>query len=202
MREFDDRHTGLSLLSAQFVQIISTDPGGQGTNVIRGHAQFWPNARATFQPGCNTTECSHIRAPSYYFASLYPENKFIGIDCSLSDIGNIPPNANLTSPDYSTFGYFNDEKRGVFCLQTTPCFPFTASVYNTIYNGPPNPNRRCKKCHHNHHKPGCTSAKDYVKSIFSEHEWKALLKYLKHISKQLSNEGKNQTNDKDKDKKA
>lgn len=78
--------------------------------------------RSQLQPGCTEQfkNCGHIKAVTYYYASLFPQFKFIGGDCKYPDP--------MFSSKKSLFGEFNDGKYGEFCFQTTPCFPFTQTI--------------------------------------------------------------------------
>lgn len=108
---------GLNKSCAHFVQILHTEPNGFGTNKLRGNVDFFANNRSSTQPGCNYEHCSHAKAIFYYFASLYPQNRFIGsTNCEHSNTKGVK--------DTSTFGQFNDGKSGVFCFDTEPCSPY------------------------------------------------------------------------------
>lgn len=111
---------GLNKSCAQFVQVLHTNPGGMGTRLLRGDADFFANNRSEFQPGCTTKDCGHANAVYFYYASLFPQNIFIGGDCSQLD--------EIYSTTTSIFGSCCDEKNGVFCFQTTPCLPYARSI--------------------------------------------------------------------------
>lgn len=118
--------------------MLHTTPGLLGTALLRGDADFFANNRSEFQPGCTFKQCGHGKAIYYYFASLFPQNKFIGGDCRLLD---------TTQSTYKTkFGQFNDGKNGVFCFDTTPCFPYAKTIQS--YKNSPNCGNcnRSKKC--------------------------------------------------------
>lgn len=90
--------------------MLHTDPGDIGTSLLRGHADFFANRKSFTQPGCRIKPCGHGKAVFYYYASLFPQNKFIGKNCN-----------NQNSDDTHVFG---EGGRGVFCFRTTPCFPY------------------------------------------------------------------------------
>lgn len=130
-RRFDELNIGLNKSCAQFVQVLHTNPIGLGTTLLRGDADFYANNRTEFQPGCTITECGHSKSFYYYYASLFRQNKFIGGDCQLQDESGL-------SAYTSTFGQFNDHKSGVFCFQTTPCFPYAIKIKQRCMH--------CNKC--------------------------------------------------------
>lgn len=112
---YDALNIGLNSSCAQFVQVLHTEPGNSGTVMLRGDADFFANKYSLFQPGCEFEQCSHDKAVYYYYASLFPHNKFIGEDCNLL----------LKNTSHkSQFGQFNDGKSGVFCFNTNPCLPY------------------------------------------------------------------------------
>lgn len=131
---YDENNIGLNQTCAQFVQVLHTTPGLLGTALLRGDADFFANIRSEFQPGCTFKQCGHGKAVYYYYASLFPEYKFISGDCRLVDV--------TQSPYTTRFGQFYDGKRGVFCLDTTPCFPYAQTI--EVNNG----RRHCKKYSH------------------------------------------------------
>lgn len=119
-RRFDELNIGLNKSCAQFVQVLHCDPNGLGTSLLRGDADFYANIESAFQPGCTITECGHSKAFYYYYASLFPQYKFIGGDCRTHQ--------DLETTHTSRFGQFNDQKEGVFCFQTKPCFPYAIKI--------------------------------------------------------------------------
>lgn len=117
---FDQLQIGLNATNARFVQVLHTNVGGLGTTLQRGDVDFYANNRSIFQPGCTIPKCSHDKSTLFYFASLFPENKFYGTQCG--QMSSTYPN------EMSRFGEFNDGKYGQFCFDTTPCFPYATTV--------------------------------------------------------------------------
>lgn len=102
---------GLNRTCAKFVQVLHTDGDDFGIGASIGDADFYANNNSFSQPGVLFKPLGHIKAIYFYFASLFPENKFIGIECD-------------TFESISRFGGFNDGEVGVFCFNTTACFPY------------------------------------------------------------------------------
>lgn len=100
------------------MQVLHTNAGELGTNKSIGDADFFANFGTVIQPGCSFKQCGHAKAPFYYYASLFPQNEFIGVDCEQQDTKQIDLN--------SRFGFFTDGRVGEFCFNTTACFPYTA----------------------------------------------------------------------------
>lgn len=118
---FDGGLNGLNKTCAQFVQVLHTNPGELGTNEQRGDLNFYANNRTTLQPGCPFKQCGHAKAIFYYFASLFPQYEFIGVDCNQQD-------SRQSDAIFSRFGFLNDGNEGNFCFNTTSCFPFTPEI--------------------------------------------------------------------------
>lgn len=112
---FTEPGSGLNRSCAQFVQVLHTSE--LGTNKSIGNADFFANFGSVIQPGCPFKQCGHAKALFYYYASLFAQNEFIGVDCEQSDSKQIDLN--------SRFGFFTDGKAGEFCFNTTACFPYT-----------------------------------------------------------------------------
>lgn len=110
------RQNTLNSSCAQFVQVIHTKTILSGTSRHLGDSDFFANILSRQQPGCGFLDnsCSHSRAHELYFASMFPENKFIGYTSPLS--------RNLENG--SRFGFFNDRKKGTFYFNTTACFGY------------------------------------------------------------------------------
>lgn len=104
--------------------MLHTDPGDFGTVFNRGHVDFWANNRTELQPGCTFKQCGHGKAIYYYFASLFPQYKFIGRNCLALDMTCLT----CINSDTSRFGLFNDGKIGQFFIDTTPCFPYAQTL--------------------------------------------------------------------------
>lgn len=120
---FDSTKNGLNKTCAKFVQVLHTNPGELGTNEQRGDLNFYANNKTNVQPGCPFKQCGHAKAIFYYFASLFPQYEFIGVQCEQQD-------ARQVDIDFIRFGFFNAENgygRGNFCFNTTSCFPFTSN---------------------------------------------------------------------------
>lgn len=105
---------GLNTSSAQFVRVLHTSKL-LGVQPRIGHSDFYPNKYKAKQPGCSVDTCSHTRATQLFYASCFPENKFIGTDCAKSDI-------------QSEYGLYADGKSGCFDFDTSDCFPFTLPI--------------------------------------------------------------------------
>ncbi|XP_031626768.1 pancreatic lipase-related protein 2-like isoform X2 [Contarinia nasturtii] len=114
---FDETEHGLNKTCARFVQVLHTNPGELGTNKPRGSLNFYANNKTTTQPGCPFKQCGHAKAIFYYFASLFPQYEFIGVDCEQQD-------SREADTVFSRFGFFTDDIEGSFCFNTTSCFPF------------------------------------------------------------------------------
>lgn len=121
---FDSTKNGLNKTCAKFVQVLHTNPGELGTIEHRGDLNFYANNKTTLQPGCSFKQCGHAKAIFYYFASLFPQNEFIGVQCEQQD-------SRQANTDFIRFGFFDLAGdiygRGNFCFNTTSCFPFTAN---------------------------------------------------------------------------
>lgn len=114
---FQTNGNGLNRSCAQYVQVLHTNAGELGTNKSIGDADFFANFGTVIQPGCPFKQCGHAKALFYYYASLFSQNEFIGVDCEQQDAKQIDLN--------SRFGLFTDGKVGEFCFNTTACFPYT-----------------------------------------------------------------------------
>lgn len=110
------QQNALNSSCAQFVQVIHTKPILLGTLKHLGDSDFFANIFSHQQPGCSLWDisCSHARACELYFASMFPENKFIGNASPLS----------WNQEKSSRFGFFNDRKKGTFYFDTTSCFGY------------------------------------------------------------------------------
>lgn len=120
---FDSTKNGLNKTCAKFVQVLHTNPGELGTNEQRGDLNFYANNKTNVQPGCPFKQCGHAKAIFYYFASLFPQNEFIGVQCEQQDSRQV-------NTDFIRFGFFDSDDgygRGNFCFNTTSCFPFTSN---------------------------------------------------------------------------
>lgn len=111
-----------------------------GTTLLRGDVDFFANNRSEIQPGCTTALCTHVKSVYYYFASLFPQNKFTGGDCRLLDI--------TQSPYTSQFGRFNGGEIGRFCFDTTPCFPYAIELKCRDTNWKDSNKCKNSKCKH------------------------------------------------------
>lgn len=112
---YDQADIGLNKTCAQYVQVLHTTPGVVGSSLLRGDADFYPNTNAGFQPGCTFIQCGHSKAVYYYYASLFPENKFLAHGSS------------NTKALTAEFGQFSEKSYGVSCFQTTACFPYAVN---------------------------------------------------------------------------
>lgn len=121
---FDDR--GLNSTCAQTVQALHTDGGDLGKLQSLGHIDFYANNHSYLQPGCSYKQCGHGKAIFYYFASLFYENQFNGVDCAQE---------NTIATPATRFGIFsNDEHNGLYCFNTTACFPYVTDSNSTSDN--------------------------------------------------------------------
>ncbi|XP_052894570.1 pancreatic lipase-related protein 2 [Anopheles moucheti] len=78
--------------TAQFVDVIHTDPLLLGDNNVRGHADFFTNSGQDPQPGCALLDlvtlhtCSHLRATGFFAESILQPRNFIACACSREEI--------------------------------------------------------------------------------------------------------------------
>lgn len=114
-------NSGLNRTCAQFVQILHTDPDDLGIGRAVGDADFYANKNRFVQPGVVIKQLGHLKAIYYYFASLFPENKFIGVECGNNKVYR---KNGYKHKIKSRFGGFNDAKVGIFCFNTQSCFPY------------------------------------------------------------------------------
>lgn len=105
---------------------MHTNGGELGTNKSIGDADFFANFGSVIQPGCPFKQCGHAKALFYYYASLFSQNEFIGVDCEQQDSKQLELN--------SRFGFFTDGKIGEFCFNTTACFPYTTILQSDEIN--------------------------------------------------------------------
>lgn len=121
---YDALNIGLNKSCAQFVQILHTEPNNFGTSYLRGHVDFWANNRSSLQPGCTqNNHCSHAKAVYFYYASLFPQNMFIGTttDCGGQQRENVSKNSCIFGPSINC-------KNGKFCLNTNSCYPYAKGI--------------------------------------------------------------------------
>ncbi|KAK9721851.1 Lipase [Popillia japonica] len=94
-----DESGRVSIMDAQFVDVIHTDIGHSGFIQPIGHVDFYPNG-GTLQPGCPSYDiddnCSHARSNLYLIESVNSD-KFLAIPCTSYE-------------DYSEGGSNNKEK--------------------------------------------------------------------------------------------
>lgn len=110
------RQYGLNSSCANFVEVLHTSTS-LGTTDRLGHVDFYANRNAANQPGCEDSgmQCNHDRANEIYYASCFPEFKFIGKAC-----------ADSSSTGSSVYGYFNTEhKHGCYEFRASGCFGYS-----------------------------------------------------------------------------
>lgn len=122
---YDALNIGLNKSCAQFVQILHTEPNNFGTSYLRGHVDFWANNRSSLQPGCPQNDhCSHRKAVYFYYASLLPQNVFIGTTtaCGGQQRGNVLKESCI-------FGPSSNCRNGSFCFDTNECYPYAKGIW-------------------------------------------------------------------------
>ncbi|KAL0901741.1 hypothetical protein ABMA27_006919 [Loxostege sticticalis] len=67
--------------SGRYVEAIHTDGGLQGMLKPIAHADFYPNGGISYQPGCDSSACSHLRSYEFFALSLR-EDRFVGRRCN------------------------------------------------------------------------------------------------------------------------
>ncbi|XP_053663955.1 pancreatic lipase-related protein 2-like [Anopheles marshallii] len=81
--------------TAQFVDVIHTDALLLGEDIVRGHADFFPNGGHAPQPGCEILDfvtlhtCSHCRATEFFAESIPQPSNFIACACSREEISRM-----------------------------------------------------------------------------------------------------------------
>lgn len=108
---------GMNASCAQFVQALHTDRIlGKYSNIA--HLDVYANDCSMLQPGCSGIDhvCSHLMAPLYFYSSIFHEHPFLAGPCKCA------PNS---SSGNSRFGIYKEKRNsGVFCFNTTACFPY------------------------------------------------------------------------------
>lgn len=116
------KQNGLNTSCAAYVEVLHT-AAIVGIQERIGHADFYANRNST-QPGCNSYDmpCNHGRANEIFYASCFPEYKFIGSTCAECEPNGI-----------SRFGYFNiKQKYGCFVFNSTACFGYALNETKSI----------------------------------------------------------------------
>uniref|UniRef100_A0A182Q7B6 Lipase domain-containing protein n=1 Tax=Anopheles farauti TaxID=69004 RepID=A0A182Q7B6_9DIPT len=80
--------------AARFVDAIHTDGLTLGENIVRGHADFFPNGGTPPQPGCEILDvitlrinsCSHARSTGFFAESIALPNNFVACACKREEI--------------------------------------------------------------------------------------------------------------------
>lgn len=118
---FGIRQQTLNSTCAKFVQVIHTSRI-LGTFERLGDSDFFANEHVKQQPGCSSymSSCSHNRAFELYFASLFSQYAFIGVD-----------NTTINGIIRSRMGFFNDRTPGRFSIETTGCFGY---AFDNLFN--------------------------------------------------------------------
>ncbi|EDV51686.1 lipase member H-A [Drosophila erecta] len=116
----------LSQADAEFVEVVHTNAGGEGTWERLGHVDYYPNGGQT-QPGCSTDSCSHERAFELLAEMWSPENDFVSARCgSVESLG-------ASSCRWSTHKMGQKEEEqpatGIYFLETRQSSPFSRGAY-------------------------------------------------------------------------
>ncbi|XP_002030408.2 lipoprotein lipase [Drosophila sechellia] len=116
----------LSQADAEFVEVVHTNAGGEGTWERLGHVDYYPNGGQT-QPGCCTDSCSHERAFELLAEMWSPENDFVSARC-----GSVET-LSASSCRWSThkMGQKLEEQSasGIYFLETRQSSPFSRGAY-------------------------------------------------------------------------
>lgn len=117
----------LSQADAEFVEVVHTNAGGEGTWERLGHVDYYPNGGQT-QPGCTTDSCSHERAFELLDEMWSPENDFVSARC-----GSVET-LSASSCRWSThkMGQKQEEEQpasGIYFLETRQSSPFSRGAY-------------------------------------------------------------------------
>uniref|UniRef100_A0A182PBB4 Lipase domain-containing protein n=1 Tax=Anopheles epiroticus TaxID=199890 RepID=A0A182PBB4_9DIPT len=131
--------------TAQFVDVIHTDGLMLGENIVRGHADFFPNSGTPPQPGCETLDvftlrtvsrtsgthsCSHARSTGFFAESIPLPNSFIACACSREEISRqdsicLPDVRNTSLRECVAMGEsLGASARGTFFTRTSRVPPF------------------------------------------------------------------------------
>lgn len=99
-----------------------------------GHANFIMNG-GFIQPGCLSVLCSHSRAHDFFAESLFPENEFIGEQCSgslkLFLVNNFLKQS--CSHNSDKLGIYSKRLSGRFFVKTSSSPPYVKSKSIAIY---------------------------------------------------------------------
>ncbi|XP_049295099.1 endothelial lipase [Anopheles funestus] len=121
---------------AGFVDVIHTDGLMLGEDIIRGHADFFPNSGLPPQPGCEILDivtlhaCSHWRATGFFAESIPLPGSFIACACSREEISRkdaicLPDVRDTSLRECVTMGEALDRSaRGTFFTRTSRAPPF------------------------------------------------------------------------------
>uniref|UniRef100_A0A182XJG6 Lipase domain-containing protein n=1 Tax=Anopheles quadriannulatus TaxID=34691 RepID=A0A182XJG6_ANOQN len=131
--------------TAQFVDVIHTDGMTLGENIVRGHADFFPNGGTPPQPGCETLDvftlrtvsrtsgtnsCSHARSTGFFAESIPLPNSFVACACSRDEISRqadicLPDVRDTSSRECVAMGEALElSARGTFFTRTSRVPPF------------------------------------------------------------------------------
>nr|XP_016999362.2 pancreatic lipase-related protein 3 [Drosophila takahashii] len=124
----EDLEHKLSPSDAEFVEVVHTNAGGEGTWEQLGHVDYYPNGGQN-QPGCSTNSCSHERSFELLAEIWSPENDFVSARCgSVETLG-------ASSCRWSThkMGQNREEDElpasGIYFLETRQSSPFSRGAY-------------------------------------------------------------------------
>ncbi|XP_016964764.1 lipase member H-A [Drosophila biarmipes] len=116
----------LSPTDAQFVEVVHTNAGGEGTWEQLGHVDYYPNGGQT-QPGCSSNSCSHERSLELLAEMWSPENDFVSALCgSVETLG-------ASNCRWSSHKMGEDAEEppasGIYFLETQQSSPFARGAY-------------------------------------------------------------------------
>ncbi|XP_017080069.2 lipase member H-A [Drosophila eugracilis] len=119
----EDLEHKLSSADAEFVEVVHTNAGGEGTWEQLGHVDYYPNGGET-QPGCSTDSCSHERSFELLAEMWSPENDFLSALCgSVETLG-------ASKCRWSTHKMGQKEAvTGIYFLETQQSSPFARGAY-------------------------------------------------------------------------
>jgi len=119
----EDLEHKLSPSDAQFVEVVHTNAGGEGTWEQLGHVDYYPNGGQT-QPGCSSNSCSHERSLELLAEMWSPENDFVSARCgSVENLG-------ASNCRWSSHKMGEDQPvTGIYFLETRQSSPFARGAY-------------------------------------------------------------------------
>nr|XP_017106170.2 pancreatic lipase-related protein 3 [Drosophila bipectinata] len=120
----------LSPSDAEFVEVVHTDSGGEGTWETLGHVDYFPNG-GTSQPGCSEGSCSHERAFELLAEMWSPANDFVSAVCGSVETMSAQ-NCRWSS---LKMGQRGEERptSGIYFLETRQSSPFGRGAYHISF---------------------------------------------------------------------